>query len=295
MSEAGHQLAFATTESSEAQFMDIDSIEPNIVWEVMPTDHQGQPCGREFVVDHHRDESPAMAINVELRGADVSGPKTLDNGNGNGGRNAVYLSSTSAVAAATAGATTAASTAQEPGTSKTQWPEHQHRGNQNDLHFHDDAATSVDVEASDTVTNNSAPQNVHVAKPVPVIHGEQDGDEHEIDNIIGKEEINGETYYLVKWTPTLMPLNQLSKARDLVDRFEARRQRQHLLANGQRKRLKSSRGGQAIAKTSRVPEKPLHLVQLLAATGQAQHGTSAEIRTRRRGRPSKARLTSFDY
>lgn len=40
--------------------------------------------------------------------------------------------------------------------------------------------------------------------------------------IIGKEDLDGVSYYLVDWHPTLLPVHSLGHAKELVDEFEAR-------------------------------------------------------------------------
>ncbi|KAH6704183.1 hypothetical protein BKA61DRAFT_183609 [Leptodontidium sp. MPI-SDFR-AT-0119] len=40
--------------------------------------------------------------------------------------------------------------------------------------------------------------------------------------IIGKEDLDGVSYYLVDWHPTLLPVQSLGHAKELVDEFEAR-------------------------------------------------------------------------
>jgi hypothetical protein len=145
----------------------------------------------------------------------------------------------------------------------------------------------MDVEPSNSAKSISPPESTHVAEIQSVMPGGQDDREHEIGDIIGKEEVNGEVYYWVDWTPTLMPLNELSRASDLVGDFEAGLPAQRRHAKGQRKQPKSSRGRQAIVKTLPTPEKLPRLLQLLAAMKQAQHGFPAEIQKPRRGRPRK--------
>jgi hypothetical protein len=42
----------------------------------------------------------------------------------------------------------------------------------------------------------------------------------EIHDIIGKEVVNDEVYYLVEWSATLMPKYESGNAKGLVDKFE---------------------------------------------------------------------------
>ncbi|CAH0019970.1 unnamed protein product [Clonostachys rhizophaga] len=47
--------------------------------------------------------------------------------------------------------------------------------------------------------------------------------EWEIDgDLMGKEVIDGEVYYLVPWKPTLVPATMMQSALELINRFEAR-------------------------------------------------------------------------
>lgn len=46
--------------------------------------------------------------------------------------------------------------------------------------------------------------------------------EWEIRDIIGKEVVDGEVYYLVEWSATWVPKLEMGKAKGLVDKFEAR-------------------------------------------------------------------------
>jgi len=43
-----------------------------------------------------------------------------------------------------------------------------------------------------------------------------------VREIIGKEDLDGVSYYLVDWHPTLLPVHSLGHAKELVDEFEAR-------------------------------------------------------------------------
>ena len=44
----------------------------------------------------------------------------------------------------------------------------------------------------------------------------------DVREIIGKEDLDGVSYYLVDWHPTLLPVHSLGHAKELVDEFEAR-------------------------------------------------------------------------
>ncbi|CZT13577.1 uncharacterized protein RAG0_17073 [Rhynchosporium agropyri] len=44
----------------------------------------------------------------------------------------------------------------------------------------------------------------------------------DVREIIGKEDLDGVSYYLVDWHPTLLPVQSLGHAKELVDQFEAR-------------------------------------------------------------------------
>jgi hypothetical protein len=52
-----------------------------------------------------------------------------------------------------------------------------------------------------------------------VANGKQ---EWEIEDIVGKEDVDGVVHYLVEWRATLMPKYELGKAKSLVEKFEAR-------------------------------------------------------------------------
>jgi hypothetical protein len=51
----------------------------------------------------------------------------------------------------------------------------------------------------------------------------QNDQDLEIHDIIGGEDVEGMVRYWVDWNPTLVPLHSLGKARELVEKFEARR------------------------------------------------------------------------
>jgi hypothetical protein len=59
----------------------------------------------------------------------------------------------------------------------------------------------------------------------------------EIRDDIAKEDVDGVVHYLVEWSPTLMPKYVLSKAKGLVNKFEAR-----LRAQGMRQGEKKEGG-----------------------------------------------------
>jgi len=46
--------------------------------------------------------------------------------------------------------------------------------------------------------------------------------EWEVRDIIGKEDVDGDVHYLVKWNPTLVPKYALKNAKEMVNKFEAR-------------------------------------------------------------------------
>lgn len=54
----------------------------------------------------------------------------------------------------------------------------------------------------------------------------------EVREIIGKEDVDGVLHYMVEWHPTLMPEQSLGKAKELVNKFEARLRAQRKVKNG---------------------------------------------------------------
>lgn len=76
---------------------------------------------------------------------------------------------------------------------------------------------------------------------VKVTDGKQEWD---IRNIIGKEVVDGKVHYLVEWGATLVPHDELGKAKVLVDKFGARLQAQCRQRVGKKPgRLPSSKAG----------------------------------------------------
>jgi len=88
----------------------------------------------------------------------------------------------------------------------------------------DEGTLSSSLDARLTSSSQSAPGS-EVPSPTelevcPVVtEVDQDWDVREI---IGKEDLDGVTYYLVDWHPTLLPEYSLGHAKGLVQRFEAR-------------------------------------------------------------------------
>jgi len=269
---------------SKPEYLNIDSFEPDITWKARPTDSRERPYVREFTVRQPFGEVRATTAHAELEGQNVLGGEILDNEVDSGGNDGLSHCSTSAAEIA------ADSTAQRSGTMMMPASGRQDSESPAGLDTSDDdAATLMDVEPSDSAEGVSAPESFHVAELESIITSEQDDQEHEINDIIGKEEVNGEAYYLVDWTPTLVPLSALGKASDLVGKFEGGLPTQRPHAKGRRKQMRSGpgRGRQAIMKALPTPQKPPRLLRLLVATKQAQRGILAEVQKPKRGRPRK--------
>ncbi|PVH68102.1 hypothetical protein DL98DRAFT_237198 [Cadophora sp. DSE1049] len=88
----------------------------------------------------------------------------------------------------------------------------------------DDGMLSSFLDARPTSPSKSTPGS-EVTSPTEldvcpmVTDVDQDWDVREI---IGKEDLDGVTYYLVDWHPTLLPEHSLGHAKELVQKFEAR-------------------------------------------------------------------------
>lgn len=282
--ERGHrQFGSMAPGPSKPEYLDIDSFEPDTTWEARPTDSREQPYVGEFTGSQPLGEVRAITAHAELGGQDVLGGGILNNEVDSGGNDDLshYFTSAAGIAADL--------TAQRSGTIMMRAFGRQDSESPAGLDADDDAATLMDVEPSDRAEGVPAPESFHVAELQSIITIERDDQEHEINDIIGKEEINGEAYYLVDWTPTLVPLSALGKASDLVGKFEGGLPTQRSHTKGRRKQMKSGpgRGRQAITKALPTPQKPPHLLRLLAATKQAQREISAKIQKPKRGRPRK--------
>ncbi|KAH7370276.1 hypothetical protein BKA65DRAFT_471497 [Rhexocercosporidium sp. MPI-PUGE-AT-0058] len=88
----------------------------------------------------------------------------------------------------------------------------------------DDGALSISLDArlirfsrSTPTAKITSPTELEV-RPV-VTDVDQDWDVREIT---GKEDLDGVSYYLVDWHPTLLPKHSLGHAKELVDKFEVR-------------------------------------------------------------------------
>jgi hypothetical protein len=270
---------------SKPEYLDIDSFESDTTWEARPTDSREQPYVGEFTASQPLGEVRAITAHAELEGQDILGGEILDSEVDSGGNDDLSHCFTSAAELA------ADSTGQRSGTMLMPASGRQDSESPAGLDTDDDAATLMDVEPSDRAEGVSAPESFHVVELQSIITSEQDDQEHEINDIIGKEEVNGEAYYLVDWTPTLLPLSALGKASDLVGRFEGGLLTQRGHAKERRKQMRSGRGRgrgrQAIVKALPTPQKPPGLLRLLAATKQAQRGIPAEVQKPKRGRPRK--------
>jgi hypothetical protein len=94
------------------------------------------------------------------------------------------------------------------------------------------ARTTPTHESAQLIESNVCPE---------VINGDQDW---EVRQIIGKEDIDGVTHYLVDWNPTLLAEHSLGHAKELVsifeDRLRAQRKAKNRLGGAS---LKRKRGG----------------------------------------------------
>ncbi|PVH67793.1 hypothetical protein DL98DRAFT_264836 [Cadophora sp. DSE1049] len=70
---------------------------------------------------------------------------------------------------------------------------------------------------SNTASGVTSPAELQVCPVVTDVDPDWD-----VREIIGKEDLDGVSYYLVDWHPTLLPAHTLGHAKELVDRFEAR-------------------------------------------------------------------------
>ena len=107
-----------------------------------------------------------------------------------------------------------------------------------------DSQSATLVRSNSMISKSNDPEMPqHVAE---VAGGKQ---EWEISDIVGKEVVDGEVYYLVEWSATLVLKSELGKAKVLVDKFEARLRAQCRQRGGKRRRRlpPSKAGKQAIA------------------------------------------------
>ncbi|KAL9115596.1 MAG: hypothetical protein Q9187_007250 [Circinaria calcarea] len=259
------QLDSVALEPSEPKFLDIDDFNPDNTYERIPTDSQMQLCVREPIINQSFSGIRTTTVYAELEAEDALRWDTLDDEGNPECKNALSSCFISAAVVPFAPAV------ERPDAMTIQTLRCQHEESQ----------ARIDTDGI------SASESTRVAGDQAVMGGGQDDREHEIDDIIGKEEINGEVYYWVDWTPTLMPSSELRRATDLIGNFEARLPAQRRHAKGQRKQPKSNRGRQAIVKPLPAIEKPQRLLQLLAAVKQAQPSIQAEIQKPKRGRPRK--------
>ena len=101
----------------------------------------------------------------------------------------------------------------------------------------DDGTLSISLDARLISSSRSTPAS-EVTSPTelevcPVVT-DVDPD-WDVRDIIGKEDFDGVSYYLVDWHPTLLPVHSLGHAKELVDKFEAR--------IGAQRALRNKRGG----------------------------------------------------
>jgi hypothetical protein len=123
---------------------------------------------------------------------------------------------------------------------------------------------STFIESTSASTTPAAFESAPPPEPqlaAQVINANQDW---EVRKIIGKEDVDGVLYYLVEWSPTLVPKHLLGHAKEPVDEFEARLRAQRGVKNGRGAGLK--RGEQA---------------------GREADASGGQQEKRRRGRPRK--------
>ncbi|KAK0105991.1 hypothetical protein ONS95_004498 [Cadophora gregata] len=77
--------------------------------------------------------------------------------------------------------------------------------------------TSSYSSRSNTASGVTSPAELQVCPVVTNVDPDWD-----VREIIGKEDLDGVSYYLVDWHPTLLPAHTLGHAKELVDKFEAR-------------------------------------------------------------------------
>lgn len=102
-------------------------------------------------------------------------------------------------------------------------PDKQHRETTTRRSGSQRSGTSNDSKPAITArTTPAASESNPLARPLlnaPVVDDNQDW---EVRNVIGKEVVNDEVYYLVDWRPTLISGHSLGNSKELVDQFEAR-------------------------------------------------------------------------
>jgi hypothetical protein len=81
---------------------------------------------------------------------------------------------------------------------------------------------AIDDQSATLVRRALIPESNNPETPQPVAEAEDDKQEWEISDIVGKEVVDGQVHYLVEWSATLVPKCELGKAKVLVDKFEAR-------------------------------------------------------------------------
>jgi hypothetical protein len=101
-----------------------------------------------------------------------------------------------------------------------------------------------------STTASSTPGASESAHPIDLqltvqAFDDNDNEDWEVRKIIGKENIDGVLYYLVDWSPTLVPERSLEHTRELVDKFEARLLGRRKIKN-ERGKLGSKRGWRVV-------------------------------------------------
>ncbi|KAH7370234.1 hypothetical protein BKA65DRAFT_471464 [Rhexocercosporidium sp. MPI-PUGE-AT-0058] len=79
---------------------------------------------------------------------------------------------------------------------------------------------------SNTASGVTSPAELQVCPVVADVDPDWD-----VREIIDKEDLNGVSYYLVDWHPTLLPSHSLGHIKELVDKFEARIRAQRRVSN----------------------------------------------------------------
>ncbi|CAI6090537.1 unnamed protein product [Clonostachys chloroleuca] len=139
---------------------------------------------------------------------------------------------------------------------------------------HKPATDEVMVDADDDVHNCIGESTTMVSTSTeqsqPTATATDVDAEWEIDgDLMGKEVIDGEVYYLVPWKPTLVPANRMQNALGLINRFEARF------------------GAQS--------DKSVEEVRVAKRTAMSRKSSkhSKDVTACRRGRPRKQRLENW--
>ncbi|CAG8977704.1 hypothetical protein HYALB_00008731 [Hymenoscyphus albidus] len=98
----------------------------------------------------------------------------------------------------------------------------------------DDGAFRIHVDGDFCSTTRTTPalEPAHLTEYNVCPEVIDDNQDWEVRQIIGKEDVDGVTHYLVDWNPTLLPEHSLGHAKELVDKFEHRLRAQRKTKNG---------------------------------------------------------------